>query len=545
MLFLPEFPDLEVINSQVADVVQLTLRSCANSANCPLCAAPAQRIQSHYTRTLADLPVQAKPVSVQLLVRRFYCNNSRCPRRIFAERFPILTSPYSRRTNQLAQSLLHLGLALGGEAGAKLGQKLGLRASPDTVLRLVKTPPTLIQPTSSPTAPTKIAIDDWSWKRGRQFGTIIVDLDSHRVVDLLQERSVQTVTAWLQQQPQLQLVSRDRSTEYALAISQGAPQARQVADRFHIVRNLTEQVELLLGRLRHVWRPVLDVEADLAATPIATPPKELPHPTNWKPLPSNQTERKRLARRQAKLDQYNQVVQLRANGLKQSEIVARMGLSEKTIRKWLRAESFPEAQPRPKRRSVFDPYAVRVLERWQAGQQDGHEIWLELKTQGYKGSERTVQRFLQQLRDKGDQPIALPPASPLEVLSAKKAVWWFIRPVEKLSEEEQAELQLLRQAHPSLEEVYGTVQRLMAMVRERTGATELDRWLAEIKESEFEELQSFGRGIERDKAAVVAGLSLEYNNGIAEGHNHRLKLIKRSMYGRAKLALLKQRVLAA
>ncbi|MEI6046930.1 MAG: ISL3 family transposase [Chloroflexota bacterium] len=549
MLFLPELNDFEIENISVTELlVQLTLRPRVVKAECPLCAMPAHRIQSHYMRTLADLPLSGRRLQLQLLITRFYCDNPVCLRRIFAERFPTLTVPYAQRTNRLSHNLLQIGLVLGGEAGAALAHKLGMLTSPDTLLRLIRAnQPTLTRLAASQAALTKIGIDDWSWKRGVRFGTIIVDLDSHKVVDLLADRTRETVSKWLADHPKIKVISRDRSTEYASAASQGAPQAIQVADRFHIVRNLVEQVELLLARLHREWCPDLGLDDQLALREReeeSPKPKELPSPTSWKVTPSQQTERKRLARRIERMERYDQVVQLRAAGLQQIEIASRTGLSERTVRKLLQASEFPEAQVRSKRHSIFDRYADYVLKRWQAGQHDGHQIWEEIAAQGFKGSERTVQRYLAQLRDNKQQPLELSPASVLEGLKARKAVWWFIRNPVRLSETETQNLKLLLQASPIIAEIYQLVQSFMEMVWQLKGER-LEGWLAQVKASGFEELDSFARGIEKDKAAVLAGLSLSYNNGLVEGQNNRLKLIKRSMFGRAKLDLLKQRVLAS
>lgn len=543
MLFLPEpnkFEIEEIINTELS--VQLTLSARASKADCPLCNKPAQRVQSRYFRTLSDLPISGQRVLLQLRVRRFHCDYPDCSRQIFAERFEALTQPYAQRTDRLNRSLLQIGMVSGGEAGSTLAKKLGMPTSPDTLLRLIKGAKPLVTHSTQEQIPlTKIGIDDWSWKRGVNFGTIIVNLDNHKVVDLLADRSSETVTKWLSQHPQLEVISRDRATEYAFAATQAAPQAIQVADRFHVVKNLAEQVELLLARLRKEWRPTLNLSEQLRPAENE-PAKELPHPASWKIPPSRQTERKRLARRAERMSRYQQVIELRQAGLKQLEIAKRTGISERTIRIWLQADGFPEVRSRPKRRSIFDPYTTYVLQRWQAGQHDGHQLLQEIKAQGFKGKERTVQRFLQQLRDEKRQPLDLPQASVLESLKARKAVWWFIRDPAKLTETETENLRLLRQASSSADKVYGMVQTFMRMVRQLQGE-QLEEWLREVKESEFEELQSFARGIEKDKAAVLAGLTLKISNGPVEGHNNRLKLIKRSMFGRGKLELLKQRVL--
>ena len=302
-----------------------------------------------------------------------------------------------------------------------------------------------------------------------------------------------------------------------------------------------------MARLRREWKPTLALPDPLNPDPLTKAkeavPIELPHPSTWKPLPSQQTERKRLARRVERQERYEQVVSLHKAGLTQVKIAKRLDLSARTIRKWLGPATFPEMRPRPKRRSIFDCYSAYVLKRWPAGQQDGHQLWEEIAAQGFKGTERTVQRYLQQLRDNQGQPLLLAEASPLEGLRARKAVWWFIREPSKLKVEEMTNLKLRQAASASLAEVYQLVQSFMEMMRELKGE-QLEEWLSQVKASGYAELHSFARGVEKDRAAVLAGLSLPYSNGIAEGHNHRLKLIKRSMYGRAKLELLKERVLA-
>jgi len=178
-------------------------------------------------------------------VRRFFCQESTCKRKIFAERFPSLTLPRVKFTLRLQEALQEMGFELGGEAGARLGKRLSYPGSPDTILRLVKQ-------TQLPTAssPRVVGVDDWSWKRGLRYGTLICDLESNRPIDVLADRSVQTVSARFEKRPSVEIVSRDRSSEYAAAISKGAPQALQVVDLWHIAKNFSESVQTLLARCR-------------------------------------------------------------------------------------------------------------------------------------------------------------------------------------------------------------------------------------------------------------------------------------------------------
>src|SRR5258708_2518532 len=256
MTILPDLSDLIIEQVNITNEVTIIARAASPTASCPCCGTISKRVQSRYTRTLRDLPAGGRPVSLIVQVRRFFCRESSCIRKIFAERFPSLTLPRVKFTLRLQEALRDMGFVLGGEAGARLGRHLSISGSSDTILRLVKRAEL---PTAS--SPRVVGIDDWSWKRRLRYGTLICDLESSRPIDVLSDRSVETVSAWFENHPSVEIVSRDRSSEYAAAIWKGAPQALQVADRWHIGKNLADSVEILLARCRAEIRRGLQGQA--------------------------------------------------------------------------------------------------------------------------------------------------------------------------------------------------------------------------------------------------------------------------------------------
>src|SRR5919201_6335963 len=235
--------------------IRLQLTAIAPTAACPLCGLPSSAIHSRYQRRLTDLPWGTRAVHFQLTVRKFLCRNATCLRRIFTERLPDLIATYARKTHRLITALRAIGLALGGQAGARLAARLRLPTSPSTLLRLVRT-----APVPQPPALQAVGVDEWAWRRGHRYGTILVNLADHRVVDLLPDRSTSTVAAWLAEHPTISVVCRDRSDLYADGIRRGAPEAVQVVDRFHLVQNLPQALETLL----------LDHRAALQAAAVGT-----------------------------------------------------------------------------------------------------------------------------------------------------------------------------------------------------------------------------------------------------------------------------------
>ncbi len=336
---------------------------------------------------------------------------------------------------------------------------------------------------------------------------------------------------WLK--PTVEIVSRDRSSEYAAAIRKGAPQALQVADLWHIGKNLADSVQTLLARCRAEIRRSLQVQATPELEETESTPEQ-----EWHPPRSRSVVLAREGRRAQKLDRYTQVVELHHQGLRAADIASRIGIGERTVHRWLARGSFPEARRRRRRPSLIDPYERYVLNWWQEGRRNGSQLYKELTAQGYKGSSKAMYNYLATLRTPPSDSSKSTPSrprerksipsspTPLENFSAQRATWLFVCQPNDLDELQQKELMLIRQASPSAETAYGLAQAFMQMIWEHTGQ-QLDTWLSSVEASHLPELESFAKGIQHDKAAVCAGLTLPYSNGPVEGHVNRLKLIKR------------------
>ena len=542
MIIFPDLPNVEVEGVEVAEEITLTLRTTFPTSPCPSCGTVSSRIQSRYTRVLHDLPSVGHPIRLIVHVRRFFCKKSTCAQKIFVERLPELCHPHAQRTKRLQKALCELGLKIGGQAGADVGSERGISGSRDTILRLVRQSE---QPALQ--EPHVIGLDDWAWRRRLRYGTLICDLERGLPIDLLPDRTVETVSAWLKKHPSIDTISRDGSSEYASAIKKGAPQAREVSDRWHLVKNLAGCVSVLLTESLAQLR-----RAEQAA---ATSPEEEHHPHESHSHPRTQAEKRAQQARQAeRRARYEQITDLQTQGIKSAEIAAQVGMAERTVREWLSRGDIPYSSPRLERARLIDPYRPYLLECWHQGCHNGSQLERELRAKGYKGSPRAIYRYLETLEPSGlsahkhgspsvtRQTASSIQPDPLLTLSAQQATWLFFRKQEDLKEEEQERLRLLRQASPQVETTYQLVEKFLHMVRERTGE-QLDAWLGAVEASHLEAFQSFVTGVQQDKDAVLAGLTLPWSNGLLEGNVNRLKLIKRSMYGRAEFDLLKLRVL--
>jgi transposase len=522
--------------------IMLYVTATPTRVQCPLCDVQTTRVHSRYTRTVADVPWGAYAVRLQVRVRKFFCDNPACPRQIFTERLPTVAAPWARRTLRLAQHLSALGLALGGQAGARLAARFQWWTSPDTLLRLVRAAPAPTAP-----APQVIGVDEWAWRRGQRYGTILVNLEDHRVLDLLPERSAESVAAWLAQHPTITVVCRDRSALYAEGIRQGAPQAVQVVDRFHLVKNLREAIEAFL----HDQRAALQAAAALTvqALTVVAGPVSMPRMYRGRHQCSQAWQQRQEAAQQQRhtawVTTYEAIHTLHAQGTPVTTIAQQLGISRPTVYAYLRRTRPPSPRSPQRSGQVLRPYMAYVIQRWREGCTDSMQLWRELRAQGYSQSARTVSRFITRLRRASEAGWApetqTSPYTRPQGPSARAVSFTWVRPEAKRSQDAQLYVDQLRQVDPAIGQAYTLSQAFLALVRERRGDA-LEAWMTEAAASGIAALARFAQGLQEDLAAVTAGLTLPWSNGPVEGQVNRLKLLKRQGYGRADVGLLRQRV---
>jgi transposase len=546
---LPHFKIRRVYSLE--DQLRITALSIREAVSCPKCGINSSSVHSYYTRQPKDLPVSDQAVQLYLEVRRFRCLNLVCPKQTFAERLPELLVPHAQRTNRLNHTIQTLAENLSANLAVPVLKVLKMAVSGDTLLRLAK------RPTPIPKAkkPVKvIGVDDFAFRRGKNYGTIIINLETRRPIELLPDRTAPTLARWLKQQLNVAIVSRDRSTEYARGIAEGAPHVVQVADRWHLLKNWREVLERILGRFHHNLAEKLQASGRVRAG----------RGSGRRSLNERTASR---AARERRLARYEKVKTLATEGLNILQIAEKMRMSRVTVRNYLASPTAPPPIERGRRGQILDSYLDYLKQRWADGCQNASQLWRELKEQGFAGSYKPVQMWASQEAklprrqlSQREQARTLAQGEPIETLPAplpltgieptlpplpppRRLSGLFLKPAFKLSAVEQEWLKVV-ETEPRLGPISKLNQQFVNMVRERR-ADALEDWLEGCRQSGLVDLETFAQGIERDYAAVVAGLSLPWSNGIVEGHVNRLKLIKRTMYGRASFELLRQKVLRA
>ena len=512
--------------------MECKLASQTTLAPCPDCKLEQTAIHSHYQRKIADLPWSDYQVTLLLVVRRFFCRNTHCSRKTFAER-PAFLVPYARRTMRLSRKLTKLAFATNAQTGSKLSALLAMPVSSSTLLRLMHR-----QPTEPRSAPVVLGVDDFATCKGKTYGTILVDIERQQVVDLLPDREAETLTGWLQARPSIGVITRDRASAYQEAATSGAPQAIQVADRFHLLVNLTEALQKFFDRQVESLRQAAD-----ALTQQAQSNQQVYLPDQSTPdadcaLPGNQPVTPTITPAlTAKQLVFNQVKELQAKGHSTRSIARQLSVSRTRVTRYMNHEQLPAYSSRVGG-TKFSPFVAFIEQHWSKGNTNRWQLYQLLQTKGYTGSYGNLCKFLSRYADPQSANIQSKPAP----ISARKAAFLLSRLPQDLSTRQREELSAILAHCPPAASIHGLTTDFATMIRKRKSKS-LDEWLKKAMDAPVSTLKSLARGITRDYDAVKAALTYSYSNGPVEGQVNRLKLIKRQTYGRASFDLLRKRVL--
>jgi transposase len=507
--------------------VMMSVVPSALSAVCPVCGAPSARRHSWYRRTALDLPWRKFTVRLRVWARRFFCDEPSCPRKIFAERFAGLLPRYGRRTEEATGLLLAFAQRAGGEAGARLARAAGLPTSPDTLRRLLRN-----QEFRVTEAPAELGVDDFALhRRPLGYGLLLVDLAERRPLDVLPDDESSTLATWLREHPGAKVVARDRGLRIRDGVRLGAPTAIQVADRFHLLRNVVDALDQLQRQRRAAGSVAFG--HGVRAPPVVTPdPQPPPDPTPE----SKPGERLRSFR--AGPDQWDRARALRAQGWSIRAIGREISLTPKTVRRLLDRPT-PPSQEYVRHRHVprlVEPFLPYVLQRWADGCRNGRQLTREIEQLGYLGKGSAVRWMIARWR---------PPKTrgqPKRRLLTRHVPWLLLRAPDLLKEEERADLERVLAADGLLEAGYNLVQRFRAALHDLDVAA-FEQWLIDAAAGDLKPFARLAAGMTDDLVAIKNAFRYPWSTGPVEGHITRVKLIKRAGYGRAKLPLLRARVL--
>ncbi len=582
--FLP-LPEGMVIGQVEIAESQLTVEVISTQpfARCPGCGSPSDHVHCQYQRTVHDVPCGGRRIVLRLCVRKFFCRVPTCHRKVFAERLPDLVEPWARVSNRLLEELKALGLSASAEVNERLAPRLGMKVKAPTLLRYLRR-----IPASSDAVVRVLGIDDFAMRRGDRYGTLLVNLETHRPLDLLPDRTAKAVSPWLSKHSEIEVVSRDRASAYADAATKALPHATQTADRFHLCKNLREHLQQFLDRKRTCLPFIEDtpLKGGQASSTGSEEPLTLAEvvracPERAKAEGSDKlslaiqpeqpgslmeqevelssltsAEQKKKISRDKRSARYEEVMALHRAGMGQRAIARQLRISRKVVRRFVTSPRFPERAEgtgqHHKRKSKVAPYLPYLREQWAAGVHNGSHLFREIEQRGYTGSRSLLGRLIAQWRTElPPKPRQGNPRKPRLIakpgrrrLSSRSASFLMMLPSEKQTTVQQHQLEYICQASDELRTVYLLSQEFLLLLKERQ-AEALDSWLKRAKESRVTELTSFVNGIARDYAAVRAACSLPWSNGIVEGHVNRLKFLKRQMFGRAHLDLLRVKVLHA
>ncbi|MEW1599381.1 ISL3 family transposase [Streptomyces sp. NPDC093808] len=518
------FPGIDVRVEGVSDsfdVLVVEAVSTARPGRCPDCRKQARRVHSTYQRSLDERPLGHRQVIVRLRVRRYFCDRRSCSRKTFVEQVPGLSERHRRSSTGLTGWLCSIAIEHSGRPAARLCRRLRLTAGRTRLLRL------LTAPTVSDRAPRALGVDEFAFRKGCTYGTVLVDVEAGRVVDVLPDRTSETFAAWLTEHPGAEIICRDRASAYTKAVKDAAPNALEVADRWHLLQNLSTAVEKTCHQHRDCLRKRAEDETATEVpevTPMLLPPAELPR--------TQIIERTR--------HRYEDIHRLLEKRRTISAIARRLNLDRKTVRRFRDTDldqllaSARERRPN----GVLEPFKAYLNARFTEaqGQVSGTRLFLEIQARGYRGSRQVVCKHLAALCAGTAEPVRADIPSPRKITS------WIMRPRETLIDRQNERLLQVRLACPDITRACDLARAFADLVRHQRGYL-LQEWIRQAEQDAPKPMKGSAGFLRQDLDAVTSGLTLPWSSGVVEGHVNRMKTLKRAMYGRASFELLRTRIL--
>lgn len=519
--------------SLVGESLQIKASSYQLGSLCPTCGFSSTRAHSKYIRTFGDLPTSGYEVKVSILSRKYFCDNAECTRKIFTERFNKEISPHHRRFKRCKELLVNLALELGGNKGAAISRLARLPVSPSTILRIIKRQSL---PTSTVTSGI-IGVDDWAFKKGNTYGTIIVDLQQNKVVDLLPDRESETICRWLKEHQEVEVISRDRGGPYSKGAREGAPQAIQVADRFHLLMNLGDATKKMFQSMGKELKELFTLynKADKLIEPLSTMEDLMVTKEDTEII---QTE---TINTNVELQvRFNKVKELFSQGYTIRAISRSLHIARVTIRKYIGMDILPKKKG--SRSTNFESFHLFLLHESNRGKMYT-QLYAAILSEGFNGG---YTQFCSNMNELFKSNKIIPVSckvdpAPMRTWSPRNLSIMIRKDKNDINTEDGKFLELLYDKYPAIKETEQFIHSFKKLFQIKEEGT-LTTWLEDVEKSSSV-IKHFAKGIQSDFQAVNNAVITPYSNGQVEGQVNRLKNIKRRMYGRAGFELLRRMVI--
>ena len=521
-------------------IVKIYASIKAKRSKCTKCEKYSNKVHDHYTRTISDLPVFQNKTTIILKTRKFKCQNPQCNRKVFSEQTPYILR-YSRRTKRVSKILDSLSIELTGKLGSILSKQLLISVSSPTITRIAhrqRLPP-IIQP-------KVLGVDDFAYRKGISYGTILIDMETSKPIDILPSREGKELKKWLSKYPDVKIVTRDRASSYASAINEVCPDAEQVADRFHLLMNLSDALKEYFKSVNPKIKKLIKDKSD-----------ELLNMSDVENVGSEKEKRSEPLSKvqeivEIKVDQrqdtFNKIKELQTKGISKRKIARDLGISRNTVHSYFSLESLP---PRISSKSTnIELFAHHIVARLNDQGYIMKDIIDEIYELGYNGSRTQAYHNINIIMEKFEirtpdfaqiQSSRIPYIKPLSSRTLAKYIGSCSTVIK--NPDERKYLQTLLDNISELQVIRKLVQIFKTMLKR--GCGNINRWIEFIKRSKYKMpgLISFANGLLRDIKAVKNGINMPWSNGAVEGHVNRIKSIKRQMYGRASFDLLRKKVI--